>query len=417
MSRAPKETGYYDALGVEVTASKEEINKAWKKMALKYHPDKNPGNKEAAAKFNECKEAHEVLTDDDKRQTYDRYGKERLQQQESGGGGNPFGGDIFETLFRDGFGGHGHSRSGRPQAEDVAERLPVTLEDLYVGRSVPVTIDCSKLCGSCKGTGSKSGAPPKDCRACRGQGFRVMMMPIGPGMMTQVQAQCDDCGGLGQITNDADRCKPCKGKKIVSAQKVVQVEVPAGSEDRQQIRLQGQGNEAPGADTGNLIIVLQQLPHQTFQRKEAHLIVEKEITLTEALCGFKFYLAHLDGRKLLIESPPGQIIQGEGMKAILNEGMPFYKNSYYKGSLFIHFKIVFPEWGTFNPEALETVLPFRSPLETEDAGDDVEAVGLVSKDEALQAYQEASHGARRTGRSATDEDEPSQGTSVRCPQQ
>jgi DnaJ family protein A protein 2 len=408
-----KETEFYDLLGVAPDASKEEIRKAYRKLALKFHPDKNPGNAEAAAKFAAINEAHDVLSDDDKRAMYDQHGKERAHD---GPSGHPFGGaeSIFETFFGGGFGGGGGNRRGPRQAEDMGERLPVTLEDLYTGKTLSLSYECNKLCKICNGTGSKSGAAPTTCRACRGNGYRVMMMPIGPGMMTQVQAQCEDCGGRGEVGNEADRCKACRGAKLVPTKKTIEVTVERGSDDQHQIRIPGEGNDMPGGETGNLVVVLQQLPHETFQRKDNHLIMEKQITLTEALCGFSFVITHLDGRKLLVESPPGQMIKGDDLKAILNEGMPFYKNDFYRGSLFVQFKVIYPEWGTFDPRALEDVLPARTPNESYNP-DDVEPASFVSKDEALSAAQEARHSARR-GR-ATDEDEDGGHPGVRCAQQ
>jgi DnaJ family protein A protein 2 len=417
----PVETEYYDLLDVPVDASKEDIRKAYRKLALKYHPDKNPGNEEAADKFKACTAAYDVLYDDEKRALYDSHGKERAE--EGPRHGHPFGGaeSIFETFFggMGGMGGMGGGGRRTRQAEDIVERLHVTLEELYVGGEKPVSYEVNKTCTVCRGTGSKSGVAAVTCRACNGQGTKVALMPVGPGMYTQVQATCDTCQGRGETGNAADRCKTCKGARLLPQTKTVNVTIERGAPDHQQIRMPGMGHDLPGGETGPLIVVLEQLPHDTLQRKDNHLVMEKEITLTEALCGFSFVLHHLDGRQVIIEIPPGQIIKGEEMKAVLNEGMPFFKNSYYKGSLFIHFKTVFPAWGTFDPAAFESILPMRTPMIGElPTGDDVETVHVVAKDEAIQAHAEAQHGARRTGR-ATDEDEEGGmgGGGVRCAQQ
>ncbi|CAN1251798.1 Chaperone protein dnaJ 2 [Linum perenne] len=274
--RAPKKsdnTKYYEILGVPKSASPEDLKKAYRKAAIKNHPDK----------FKELAQAYEVLSDPEKREIYDQYGEDALKEGMGGGGGghNPF--DIFESFFGGGFGGGGSSRGRRQRrGEDVVHPLKVSLEDLYLGTT-------KKL------KGSKSGASMK-CSGCQGSGMKVSIRQLGPGMIQQMQHPCNECKGTGESISDKDRCSQCKGEKVVP-----------------------------------------QKEHPRFKRKGDDLFVEHTLLLTEALCGFRFVLTHLDGRQLLIKSLPGEVVKPDSFKAINDEGMPMYQKPFLKGKLYLHF--------------------------------------------------------------------------------
>jgi len=353
-------TKYYESLGVQKNASQDELKKAYRKSAIKNHPDKG-GDPE---KFKEISHAYEVLSDPEKREIYDQYGEDALKEGMGGGGGgghNPF--DIFESLFSGGggggFGGGGSRRHRKKQGEDVIHTTKVSLEDLYNGSVKKLSLTRNILCSKCKGTGSKSGASGK-CLGCQGNGMKISMRRIGPGMIQQVQQACNECQGTGEVISDRDRCLQCKGAKVTKEKKVIEINIEKGMQNGRKIIFEGQADEAPDTITGNVIFVLQLKEHPKFKRTGDDLFVEHSLSLTEALCGFQFCLTHLDGRQLLINQNPGEVIKPGQHKAIEDEGMPQYERSFMKGSLYIKFNIEFPNSNFFSPECchkLEKILP------------------------------------------------------------
>lgn len=358
--RAPKKsdnTRYYTILGVSQTASQDELKKAYKKAAIKNHPDKG-GDPE---KFKELGQAYEVLSDPEKREIYDQYGEDALKDGVGGGGAShsPF--DIFEQFFSGGFGG-GSSRGRRQRrGEDVVHAMKVSLEDLYNGTSKKLSLSRNIICSRCKGKGSKSGASGT-CYGCQGSGMKISTRQIGPGMIQQMQHVCSDCKGSGEVISDKDRCPQCKGNKIVQEKKVLEVHVEKGMQHGQKITFQGEADEAPDTETGDIVFVLQLKEHPKYKRKSDDLFVEHTLSLTEALCGFQFALTHLDGRQLLIKSIPGEVVKPGQSKAINDEGMPHYQRPFMKGRLYVHFNVDFPESGFLSLDkcrSLETILPPR----------------------------------------------------------
>lgn len=356
--RAPKKsdnTKYYEVLGVPKTASPDDLKKAYKKAAIKNHPDKG-GDPE---KFKELAHAYEVLSDPEKREIYDQYGEDALKEGMGGGGDmhDPF--DIFSSFFGgSSFGGGGSSRGRRQRrGEDVVHPLKVSLEDLYLGTSKKLSLSRNVLCSKCKGKGSKSGASTK-CLGCQGTGMKVSVRQLGPGMIQQMQHPCNQCKGSGETISDRDRCTQCKGEKVAQEKKVLEVHVEKGMQNGQKVTFPGEADEAPDTVTGDIVFVLQQKEHPKFNRKGDDLFVERTLSLTEALCGFEYILTHLDGRQLLIKSQPGEVLKPDSYKAINDEGMPMYRKSFMKGKLYIHFNVEFPE--SLSPDqvqALAKVLP------------------------------------------------------------
>ncbi|KAL0904226.1 hypothetical protein M5K25_026310 [Dendrobium thyrsiflorum] len=360
--RAPRKsnnTRYYEVLGVTKNAGQDELKKAYKKAAIKNHPDKG-GDPE---KFKELAQAYEVLSDPEKRDIYDQYGEDALKEGMGGGGGahNPF--DIFEQFFGGGGFGGGSSRGRRQKhGEDVVHTLKVSLEDLYNGTSKKLSLSRNRLCPKCRGKGSKSGASGR-CYGCQGTGMKVITRQIGPGMIQQMQHVCTECRGTGEVISDKDKCPQCKGNKVTQEKKVLEVNVEKGMQHGQKIVFQGEADEAPDTVTGDIVFVLQLKEHPKFKRKYDDLYVEHSLSLIESLCGFQFALTHLDGRQLLIKSNPGEVIKPGQSKAINDEGMPHHQRPFMKGRLYIQFNLEFPDSGVLSPDQcrhLEAILPPRT---------------------------------------------------------
>ncbi|KAJ7300223.1 hypothetical protein O6H91_Y032900 [Diphasiastrum complanatum] len=373
--RAPKKSDnskYYEVLGVLKDASSEDLKKAYRKAAIKNHPDKG-GHPE---KFKELSQAYEVLSNPEKRDIYDQYGEDAIKVGMPGGGSShsPF--DIFESFF----GGSSHfgvslfvtasSRSNWRQrrGDDAVIPLKVSLEELYNGTSKKMSISRNILCPDCKGKGSRSGAS-STCAGCNGAGMRVAIRQVGPGMLQQMQTVCTECQGSGETISEKDRCSQCNGDKVVQDKKSLDVDVQKGMQNGQRITIQGEADEAPDAVTGDLVFVVQPKSHPKFKRKGEDLFVEHSLSLIEALCGFRFILAHLDGRQLLLRSDPGEIIKPGQFKAIDDEGMPHPERSFMKGKLYIRFSIEFPETGSLSEDqikGLQGALPARPAIQLSD---------------------------------------------------
>lgn len=414
------ETEFYDRLGVPPTATPEQIRKAYRPLAHKYHPDRNsePG---AAEKFKEISEAYEVLSDEEKRKLYDQYGKEGLS---GSAGGNPF--DVYERFFGGmfgGFGGGGGRRGGgRRRGEDMVHHLQISLEDLYNGKTKKIALTKDVLCSGCKGSGAKTGVTPKKCDSCDGHGVKVVVKPIGPGMMQQMQVVCPQCRGKGEIVKDSDKCPQCRGEKIEKVKKTLEVFVEKGMTNGNKITFAGEADQAPGVEPGDLIFVVVQKKHDLFTRSGNDLIIEKTLTLHEALCGFEFTIPHMDGRVLVVKSAPGEVIKPDDTRSINGEGMPLRGNPLVKGKLYINFKIEFPKQGFFKPDQLKqlsALLPAPATKPTIPKGDEVEHVS-ISSETTVPRSESNGHGAGHPGHGHDDDEDDHRGHAgpgVQCAQQ
>eukprot|EP01111_Echinosteliopsis_oligospora_P012607 TRINITY_DN433_c0_g1_i1.p1 TRINITY_DN433_c0_g1~~TRINITY_DN433_c0_g1_i1.p1 ORF type:complete len:441 (+),score=126.89 TRINITY_DN433_c0_g1_i1:96-1325(+) len=397
----PKDNKFYDLLGVSRDANDNEIKKQYRKLAMQYHPDKNPGNPEAAEKFKDISRAYEVLSDEEKREVYNQYGEEGL----NGSGGGGFSSeDIFSQFFGGGFfGGSRGGGRGRPQqrrGEDIAHPLKVTLEELYKGKTTKLALQKNVVCVDCGGKGAKNPTSVKKCEGCRGQGIKVTLRQIAPGMVQQLQQTCPDCRGEGEIINAKDKCKKCEGHKTTQEKKVLEVYIDKGMKHGQKIVFAGEGDQAPDIIPGDIIVVLQQKEHAVFKRDGDDLLMEHTLTLQEALCGYEIYVNHLDDRVLRVRSQPGEVITPGEVKCITGEGMPGYKRPYEKGRLIIRFNVLFPK--TLTPDAvklLEKALPKptlqRPPKAKEEDIEDV----------TLSEYTTHERTGGRQHREAYDEDD------------
>jgi len=337
-----KETGFYDVLEVKPNCGPEELKKAYRKLALKYHPDKNPNEGE---RFKLISQAYEVLSDPDKRQVYDNGGEEAIKGQGSGGPGgfsSPM--DIFEMFFGGGGGfSRGQSRRGERRAKNVVHQLSLTLEDLYNGTTRKLAVHKNVICEKCSGSGSKSGKQPDKCNTCKGNGMIFRVQQLGPGMIQHMQTVCSDCSGVGERLNPSDRCKNCQGKKIIKDRKLVQIHVERGMQDGEKIVLHGEGDQEPGVQPGDIIIVVDEKPHPIYKRSTHDLVMQMDLELVESLCGFQKSIETLDQRQLLITAIPGEVMKPGEVKCIMNEGMPIQGNPHDKGKLIIQFNVKFPK--------------------------------------------------------------------------
>lgn len=323
-----KDRKYYDILGVSPTATDTELKKAYRKAALKYHPDKNPSEGE---RFKLISQAYEVLSDEKKRRLYDQGGEEALQEGGGGGGHNPM--DIFEMFFG------GGRRQRERTAKDVIHQMNVTLEQLYNGATRRLKLGRNVVCAKCNGVGGKKESVSK-CKNCDGHGIEIRQMQIGPGMVQQIQRTCSTCRGEGEVIREL--CQACKGNKRVKEELILEVHIEKGMKDDQKIVFHGKGDQESGLEPGNVVVVLDEQAHHVFVRRGDNLVMEMPLTLSEALCGCTKSIETLDGRKLVFSLLPGEVIKHADIRTIHCEGMPHQRNPTEKGDLLIQFKVRFP---------------------------------------------------------------------------
>ncbi len=332
---------FYEILGVAKSADEKELKSAFRKMAMKYHPDKNPGDAEAEKKFKELNEAYETLKDPQKRAAYDRYGHAAFEQGGMGGGGGFGGGaggfsDIFEDIFGEMMGGGRARRSagGRERGADLRYNMEISLEEAYSGKTAQIRVPTSITCDVCTGSGAKPGTQPKTCGTCQGSG-RVR---ASQGFFS-VERTCPTCHGRGQTITDP--CTKCHGQGRVTEERSLSVNIPAGIEDGTRIRLQGEGEAgARGGPAGDLYIFLSVTPHEFFQRDGADLYCAVPISMTTAALGGTFDVGTLDGSKSRVSVPEGT--QAGKQFRLKGKGMPVLRSS-QTGDLYIQIGIETPQ--------------------------------------------------------------------------
>ncbi|AFR93444.1 chaperone regulator [Cryptococcus neoformans] len=352
-----KETKYYDLLGVKPDADANDIKKAYRKSALRHHPDKG-GDPEL---FKEMTHAYEVLSDDQQRSLYDQLGEAGLKEGGMGGGVDPQ--DLFSQLFGGGggfFGGGGGRSSGPRRGRDLVHRISVSLEDLYKGKVQKLALSKSVICKTCDGRGGKQGAV-QTCTGCQGRGVKVMLRQLGP-MMQQIQQPCTECEGTGEMMNPKDRCKTCSGKKTTQERKVLEVHIDKGMKGGQQIKFAGESDQQPGTIPGDVIIVIEEKPHPRFERKGDDLFYNAKIDLLTALAGGDFAIEHLDEHALHVTIVPGEVIKPDALKIISGQGMPSYRH-HELGDLYVRLTVEFPNTiPVENIPLLEKALPARKAM-------------------------------------------------------
>lgn len=324
---------YYSILGVARGASQDEIKKAYRKLAVQYHPDKNPGNKQAEEKFKEINEAYDVLKDDQKRAAYDRYGSDAFQNGGGGfSGGFDFGGgfsgfsDIFEEMFGGSFGGSGRTRTRAQPGSDIRYDISISLEDAYHGKKTNVKFTTLVKCAACGGTGSEGNKKPAPCPTCGGRGS----VRQNQGFIT-LERTCSTCGGAGSVLSDP--CKKCSGSGRVKGERNLEVNIPAGVATGSKIRILGEGEAGfKGAPAGNLYVFVNVAPHKIFVRSENDLYCKVPISMVRAALGCDIKVPDLDGNDCEIKIPHGT--QSGAQFRVKGKGMPGI-NSFRRGDMIV----------------------------------------------------------------------------------
>ncbi len=308
---------YYEVLGVSRDATEGELKKAYRRVAMKHHPDRNPDNKESEEKFKEANEAFEVLSDPDKKARYDQYGHAGVNPQGGGGAGAGDFGDIFSDIFGDIFGGAGGrgGRGGVRKGADLRYNLELDLESAVKGTTVKIRIPTAVNCGTCDGTGAKKGSSPVDCATCNGIGQVRMQQGF-----FSVQQTCPRCQGSGKQIKDP--CNTCHGRGQVEEQKTLSVKVPAGVDDGDRIRLTGEGQAGVnGGPPGDLYVQVHMRAHKLFVRDGRDLHCEIPISFVDAALGGELEVPTLDGRvklKIPAETQTGKLfrLRGKGVTSV-----------------------------------------------------------------------------------------------------
>lgn len=355
----PSTRDYYEILGVEKKADAEEIKRAYRRAAMKFHPDRNPGDAEAERNFKEAAEAYEVLSDDQKRKVYDQYGREGLKQSAGGPATHDFNRmnveDIF-SMFNDIFaGGGGGGRRGGPRGPargyDLETEVSIALEDVLTGCDREVDFTRMDICETCTGTGAKAGSKPVKCPHCGGQG-KVQQTGLG-GMFRMVVA-CPACGGRGQVIKDF--CPTCRGKGRTPKNRKLSIRIPAGISDGQAVRVKGEGEppaheESPSGEglRGDLHVVVRVRDHEVFQRHNNDLLLEMPISFARAALGAEIQVPTLDGEREKLTVPRGT--QHGAILRIPGHGLPDIRNG-RRGDLVVGVKIEIPTKLTKEQERL-----------------------------------------------------------------
>ena len=329
---------YYEVLGVIKSASSEEIKKAYRKLALKHHPDRNKGDKAAEAKFKEASEAYHVLSDKERRTNYDQFGHAAFEGAGGRGGfsnfdfsnafSDIFGSDIFDDFF-EGFGGSRGRRQRRSsdyRGADLRYDLSISLEEVYNGKKQEINFSSSEKCGRCNGYGAEPGSKPISCSTCGGQG----QVRSSQGFFT-IQQTCPECNGSGEQISSP--CKDCKGMCKKQTRKKISTNIPKGVDDGTRIRLSGKGEAGiKGGGNGDLYIFVSVEPHNIFKRSEENLFFEFPVSLADAALGTTIEVPTIDGGKAKVKIPAGT--QNGKQFRLRDKGMPIMRNKDY-GDLYI----------------------------------------------------------------------------------
>jgi len=347
---------YYDVLGVQKNSSAEQIKAAYRKLAVKHHPDKNPGDKSSEEKFKEASEAYHVLSDKERKQNYDNFGHAAFENGAGGRGG--FGNfdfssnfsDIFEDFFSD-FGGGGRGRKSRKsnfRGSDLRYDLSITLEEAYAGKKQDIKFSTSEKCNTCNGSGSKPGHDASSCSMCGGHG----QVRSSQGFFT-VQQTCPQCSGTGEeITNP---CGSCGGQGKKQTSKRLSVTIPKGVDDGTRIRLAGKGEAGSrGASSGDLYLFINVYSHELFKRSDENLFFEYPISISDAALGASLEIPTIDGGKAKIKIPAGT--QSGKQFRLKSKGMPYMRGS-GNGDLYVQINTEVPV--SLNREQKELLEKFR----------------------------------------------------------
>ena len=368
---------YYDILGVTKKSTPEEIKKAYRSLAMKYHPDRNQGDKAAEGKFKEASEAYQILSDPKKKSSYDQFGHSAF---EGGGGGGPggfdFGGfesgafsDIFDDFFGDfmgsGRGGRSSKKSRSNRGSDLKINLEITLEEAYLGKKQTINLSSNEKCEKCSGSGAEPGSKPKKCSTCDGHG----KVRTQQGFFT-LQQTCPDCGGDGEMLSNP--CKDCKGSGATKTKKNLSIQIPKGVDDGTQIRLSGKGDAGyRGGSNGDLYVFITVGKHKIFQRSEENLYYKLPISMADAALGAEIDVPTIDGGKSKVKIPSGT--QSGKQFRLKGKGMPIIRSDDY-GDLYLETNVIIPE--SLSKEQKDLLEKFKS---LEDLNNNSEIKSFISK--------------------------------------
>lgn len=363
---------YYEVLGVDKNADDAAIKKAYRQLAKKYHPDTNPGNAEAEAKFKEASEAYAVLSDADKRRQYDQFGHAAFQGAGgSGAGGFDFSdmGDIFGDIFGDFFGGGRRSaaNNGPRRGANIRTGVRITFEEACFGTDKEIEVTLKDDCKTCHGSGAKEGTSPVTCTKCGGKGQVVYTQQSLFGMVRNVQT-CPECGGKGKVIKD--KCPDCRGTGYTSARKKIQISIPAGIDDGQSIRIAGKGEPGVnGGPRGDLLVEVTVMRHPIFQRDGYDLYSTAPISFVQAALGGDVRISTIDG-DVLFNIKAGT--QTDTRIRLRGKGVPSLRNKSMRGDQYVTLVVQVPE--KLNAEQIEALKAFDAAmggtLEVEKNGDE-----------------------------------------------
>lgn len=372
---------YYQTLGVDKKVSAEDLKKAYRKLAMQYHPDKNKDDKAAEAKFKEISEAYDVLKDEQKRAAYDRFGKAAFDGSMGGGGGgfNPggmgagFGGfsDIFEDMFGDMMGGRGGARGSagsNMRGSDIQYTMEISLEDAFQGKEVTLKMPVNDTCDKCNGNGTETGKGAEQCPTCNGAG-RIRAQQ---GFFT-IERTCATCNGAGSIIKDA--CKKCAGSGRIRKEKTLKVQIPKGIDSGRRIRLTGEGEAGMrGAAAGDLYVLVAVKPHKLFRRDGANLYCRVPIPMMTATLGGELEVPSIDGSRNNVKIPPGT--QTGQQFRLKSKGMNIMRSDSF-GDLYIEIFVETPM--NLNSKQKDLLKKLADEFGSDKSGHSPESEGFMKK--------------------------------------
>ncbi|XP_059616846.1 dnaJ homolog subfamily A member 2-like [Phlebotomus argentipes] len=389
----------YEVLGVKETATQAEIKKAFKNLTKQQRQDNSPDGKE---RYSEIQNAYEILSNPSKREWYDEFGQAEEGEEEDAGAEQEqdfydmFGNmSIFSRLNRQG---------GMAKCEPLLVRVAVTLEDLYNGNlTKSAHVRREVLCEDCGGEGAKEGSQIHKCDNCKGTGVEYEHHQMGF-FINRVSTECSTCSGRGKVFSEEDKCGKCSGNRTLTEDKTVEVRIEPGMRNMQKIEFSGEGNHLPGHLAGDIVAVLDYTEHEEFQRAQDNLVIQKTISLVEALCGYTTLIKHLDGRQLHIHNSPGEVIKSGSLMVVKNEGMPCLSRPFEKGDLLVRFSVEYPDSSSLSSEHIDTlkrILP-PAPDFVMPQGENVEEVNMYDLEDMNFA---GSHPFQSPGGQEDDDDE------------
>ena len=337
---------YYEVLGLQKSASEDEIKKAFRKAAKENHPDLHPGDKEAEARFKEINEAYEVLSDPDKKSRYDQFGFAGVDPNFGAGAGGAYSGgfgdfdlgDIFGNIFGGGFGGSARTRNSPMKGESIRQNVSISFEEAAFGCDKKITFNRVETCPDCGGSGCAPGSSPQTCPDCRGTGTVVTQRQTMFGVM-QTQTDCPKCGGRGKIINDP--CKKCRGLGNVRRQKSIDFSIPAGINDGQTVSKRGEGHAGlNGGPNGDLLVSVSVRPHEYFTREGTSVLLTYPISVTQAILGAEVEVPTLDG-KVKYTIPEGT--QSGTVFRLRGKGIPYLRSQDRRGDQFVTVSVEIPK--------------------------------------------------------------------------